>query len=192
MSRCVKCWAGLTQMQNHRYPKQRYTMLSNLDNVGRVTGASHIRQLLFHTGFGYAWIVNGVGSIPVFLNSSKNRLQNQQSKINETSKSAYYKHYTSIVKVEQYLYIDLPVMYKRALSNFRCSGPCLMIEKWRNLNLDKDYCYCPVCLPNGIRTVEDEMFLLLICPRYNNLRKDSFPTQWQTTLCANGQFIKLC
>ena len=104
--------------------------------------------------------------------------------------SAYYKHYMSIVKVEQYLYIDLPVMYKRALSNFRCSDPCLMIEK--NLNIDKDYSYCPVCLHNGIRTVEDEMFLLLICPRYNNLRKDSFPTQWQTTLCANGQFIKLC
>ena len=33
MSRCVKYWSILTQMQNHRYPKQRYNMLRNLDNM---------------------------------------------------------------------------------------------------------------------------------------------------------------
>ena len=36
MSGCVKHWAMLTQMQTHRYPKQCYNMLSNLDNAGRV------------------------------------------------------------------------------------------------------------------------------------------------------------
>jgi len=66
MSGCVNYWTRHTQMQYHRYPKQCYNMVRNLDNVGRVTGASHIRQLLFHTRFGYAWIANGVGSIPVF------------------------------------------------------------------------------------------------------------------------------
>ena len=55
-----------------------------------------------------------------------------------------------------------------------------MIEKGRHLNLDKDYRYCHVCLHIGIRTVEDDMHFLLVCPLYNNLRKDLFPTQWQT------------
>ena len=36
MSGCVKYWAMLTQMQTHRYPKQCYNVLRNLDNVGRV------------------------------------------------------------------------------------------------------------------------------------------------------------
>jgi len=62
-----------------------------------------------------------------------------------------------------------------------------MIEKGRYLNLNKDYRYCPVCLHNGMRTVQDEMHFLLVCPLYNNLQKELFPT-----LCLNGQFIILC
>jgi len=114
-------------------------------------------------------------------------IQNLQSKINESSKFAYYKHCKSILQVEQYLSIDLPVMNKRDLFNFRCSGHCLMIEKGRHLNLDKDSRYCPVCLHNVIRIVEDEMHFLLVCPLYNTIRKELFPTQWQT-----GHFIILC
>ena len=33
MFRCVKYWTRLTQMQNHRYPKQCYNMLRHLDNM---------------------------------------------------------------------------------------------------------------------------------------------------------------
>ena len=196
MSGCVNYWTRHTQMQYHRYPKQCYTMVRNLDNVGRVTGASHIRQLLFHTRFGYAWIANGVGSIPVFLKQFKNQhrdcsIQNLQSKINESSKSAYYKHYKSILQVEQYLSTDLPVMYKRAMSDLRCSGHCLMIENGRHFNLDKEYRYCPVCLHNVIRIIEDEMHFLLVCPLYNTLRTELFPAQWQTNCVCQRSFYNI-
>ena len=82
-------------------------------------------------------------------------------------------------------------MYKRALSNFRCSGHCLMIEKGRHLNLDEDYRYCPVCLHNGIRIVEDEIHFLLVCPLYSNLRKELFATQWQTNFVCQRSFYNI-
>lgn len=47
MTNCVKYWSKLTCMPNHRYPKQTYNMLRDLDQTGRVTWATHIRGLLF-------------------------------------------------------------------------------------------------------------------------------------------------
>jgi len=66
-----------------------------------------------------------------------------------------------------------------------------MIEKGRHLNLDKEYRYCHVCLHNVIRIVEDEMHFLLVCPLYNTLRKELFPTQWQTNFVCQRSFYNI-
>ena len=57
---CKHIWARLTQMSNQKYPKQSYNMLRHIVNVGRLQ-VPHVRQLLFDTGFVYAWIAKGVG-----------------------------------------------------------------------------------------------------------------------------------
>ena len=124
MSRCLNCWARLTQKPTQRYPKKCNIRLRNLDNVGIVTWASHIRHFLFHTRFGYSvsytfwlwldWLCS--------LYSSK-----------DVCTSGDNKHYAPNVQVEQYL------------SDFRCSHNCL-IEKERRLNLDKNNRICPICL----------------------------------------------
>lgn len=49
-------------MQDFRYPKQSYFMLKRLDEVGRKTWASFIRELLYMYGFGYVWIAHDVGN----------------------------------------------------------------------------------------------------------------------------------
>ena len=37
MSRCLKYWIRLLQMEEYRYPKQRYIMLKKLDENGKIT-----------------------------------------------------------------------------------------------------------------------------------------------------------
>ena len=48
-------------MENYTYPKQFSKMLKKLDDVGRRTWASYIRELLFSYEFGFVWFAQGVG-----------------------------------------------------------------------------------------------------------------------------------
>lgn len=50
MSRCLNYWIKILQMENHRYPKQCYFMLKRLDETGKITWASHIKEMLFSLG----------------------------------------------------------------------------------------------------------------------------------------------
>ena len=49
---CIKYWCKLIHMGGHRYPKQCYEMLKSLDNVGRLTWETKVRNLFFRYGFG--------------------------------------------------------------------------------------------------------------------------------------------
>ena len=57
-------------MDTYRYPYQCYRMLRNLDEVGRLTWATHVRNLLYMYGFGYVWFYENVGDEIYFLNNS--------------------------------------------------------------------------------------------------------------------------
>ncbi len=54
-------------MPSHRYPRKAYEMLFTVDNVGRHTWASSVKQVLFSYRFGYVCVFQGVGSVEVFL-----------------------------------------------------------------------------------------------------------------------------
>ena len=75
MTQTVKYWIKLTQMTNHRYPRQCYLMLRSLTDAGKTTWASHIKKLLFEHGFWYAWIADSVGNTNVFLNTFTQRIK---------------------------------------------------------------------------------------------------------------------
>ena len=44
---CIKYWIRLTRMSSVRYPNKCYRMLRNLDESGRITWASKVKNLLF-------------------------------------------------------------------------------------------------------------------------------------------------
>ena len=69
-------------------------------------------------------------------------------------------------------------MYKRALSNFRCSGHSLNIETGRHQNIDRELRYYNYCLKSNICSIEDELHMLLLCPLYSNLRTEFFQQRW--------------
>ena len=185
MTRCVKYWVKLTRLPEERYPRQCYTMLRQLDEAGRNTWATKVKRLLFQHGFGYAWIANNVGDMNGFISVFKNRLkdcslQNLKSRIDESSKAAHYRHYKTLLDPERYLSLDMSYRVKRALSNFRCSGHRLMIERGRHQNIDRDYRFCPFCLKRNVQTVEDEFHFLLVCPQFDIYREDNFLQSWKT------------
>jgi hypothetical protein len=85
-------------MENHRYPNQCYKMLKDLDDAGRRTWASHIRELLFSYGFGYVWFAQGVGHEDNFIHLFKTRLQDcylqvWKSKIDNSPKALHYRFF---------------------------------------------------------------------------------------------------
>ena len=66
-------------------------MLRSLDEPGRITWATHIKQLLFKFGFRYAWLANEVGDNNAFTYLFKTRVadcahQNPNEKVNTSRK----------------------------------------------------------------------------------------------------------
>ena len=144
---CIKFWLRILRMENHRYPKQCYLMLKNLDDVGRRTWATYIRELLFSYGFGYAWISQGVGNESNFISLFKTRIKDSylqlwKSKLDNSPKALHYKFFKTDLYSEPYLDINLSFILRKSLTNFRCSTHDLMVEKGRHLSIDRQLRFC--------------------------------------------------
>jgi hypothetical protein len=196
MSKCIKYWCKLTHMSETRYPKRCYNMLRRLDELGRITWATHVKQLLFQYGFGYVWIYGDVGDINMFMQQFTSRLkdcckQNLHENINTSPKALSYKLFKTNLTPETYLSISLSYIYKKILSNFRCSGHRLMIERGRHLNIDREFRFCEFCLERNVYSVEDEFHYLLVCPKLNALRHKCFLQQWLDCVPSERLFIRI-
>lgn len=88
------------------------------------------------------------------------------SKCVESPKLNYYVLYKGNYNVEKYIMaIDIG-KFRTCMANFRSSVHCLMIERGRHFNIERDYRHCPYCET----VIEDEYHLFLICPLYSDLR----------------------
>ena len=95
--KCIKYWSKLTRMDTYRYPYQCYRMLRNLDEVGRLTWAIHVRKLLYMYGFGYVWFYEKVGDENLFFKQFRQRLidcsvQEWSSKLHDSGKARHYRY----------------------------------------------------------------------------------------------------
>ena len=126
MLRCLKYWVKLLRVEASRYPKQSYIMLKRLDEIGKSTWATNIKNLLFSLGFGYALVSQDVGNIEYFsfLISETLKdccLQNWFANANELSMAHHYKQFKTLLDVERYLSLGLSFKYRKALAKFRRS-----------------------------------------------------------------------
>ena len=171
-------------MDTNRYPKQCYEMLRRLDTTGRHTWATNIKDLLFRYGFGYAWVAQEVGNENIFLSLFCQRVkdiftQKCFSDIDSTPKAHHYKYFKSNLAPEYYLSLDISYVYKKMLSNFRCSNHDLMIEKGRHLGIDRQLRICPLCKQKkNLNIIEDEFHFFFECMEYENLRLLYFNKNW--------------
>ena len=173
--RCIKFWVKLLHMPEHRYQKQVYSMLINLDNSGKSNWVSHVRTLLFESGFGYVWMAQGVGDVNNFLKEFEVRvkdmaIQNWHSDIELCNKLYYYGAFKSMLTLERYVYCIPNKKHRTALAKLRCSNHELAIEIGRHIDISREERICKYCLHHGYNIVEDETHFMQECILYNDLR----------------------
>ena len=175
MSNCVKYWLHVVRMNNNRYPKQCYYMLFRMDETGKTTWATYVKNLLFSYGFGHVLIVHDVGNIDEFLKAFSQRIKDCYTQkwfadLNESPKALHYRYFKSMLTPELYLNTDLSYIQKKTLSNFRCSSHDLMVEKGRYLKIEREQRFCQLCKQLNFNIIEDE---------YRFFRMQKLPTAAQ-------------
>ena len=162
-------------MPNSRYVKNCYLMLKSLDNQGKKTWASSVKELLFKYGFGDVWLEQGVGDKIAILRAFTTRLrdchfQDWHRETHDSSKLSVYCTFKSCLELEKYLECVNIWKYRQALSRFRVSCHNLAIEKGRHEGVLLENRLCKYCENLGSIVIEDEFHFLLCCPLYSSLR----------------------
>ncbi|MEW8545659.1 MAG: reverse transcriptase family protein [Candidatus Thiodiazotropha sp.] len=170
--KCIKYWIRLMRMDTYRYPYQCYKMLRNLDEVGRITWATKVKELLYLHGFGYVWFYENVGDEKIFIKTFRQRLidssiQDWSSKLNESGKARHYRYIMPNFGLATYLKYNLPLKFRIPLSKLRCSVHNLLVETGRHKNIDYENRICVLC---NSANIEDEFHFVMICPFYEDLR----------------------
>ena len=176
--KCIKYWLRLTRMNRDRIPYKCYKMLRRLDEVGRNTWATNVKNLLFSYGYGYVWMNEEVGDINMFIRAFKQRIvdcskQDWHAKLLESDKARHYRFIMPTLQTANYLKFNLPIKYQIALSKLRCSVHKLKVETGRHDDIAYENRLCTLCDYNQ---VEDEFHFVMICPVYENLRITYIPS----------------
>ena len=101
-------------------------MLRCLDETGRNTWATKVKQLLFTYGFGYVWLNEEVGDIDMFIRTFKQRIvdcakQKWHARLSDLGKARHYRFIMPLLETANYLKLNVPIKYQIALSKLRCS-----------------------------------------------------------------------
>ena len=118
-------------------------MLRMLDEAGRVTWATRMKQLLYKLGFGFVWISQDIGNVQLFMSEIDQRLkdialQNWQSDLNENSKLTNYVQFKTLLNTERYVTGLKEFKLRKALAKLRTSCHMLNIELGRHYYKDKE------------------------------------------------------
>ena len=170
--KCIRYWIRLIRMDDTRYPYHCYRMLRRLDDAGRITWASKVKEILFKYGFGYVWVNENVGDEVMFLKAFKQRLtdcakQEWRESVSESSKAYYYRNYMTDLTVAKYIFYNIPFKFRIALSKLRCSVHTLHIEVGRQNDVSAENRLCYVC---NSHVIEDEFHFIMNCSAFDHLR----------------------
>ena len=182
---CIKYWCKLLVMENHRYPKRCYFMLKSFDNCGRITWATHIKNLLFLYGFGYVWITHEICDVNAFIHIFRQRLidcftQDWHGSIIDSSRCYHYQHFKSLLNTERYLSIELPINLRIALARFRASSHHFHIETGRYNHTPLQERICQHCFENfNTSVIECEFHIFFHCDKFTNIR-NQYLYNWYT------------
>ena len=118
-----------------------------------------------------------IGNVNLFIYLFKQRLvdcytQKWRNDINASNRCLHYKNFKSLLNVEKYLLLDIPFVYKRSFSKFRCSNHKLTIETGRHINIPREQRICNYCLNNrNVSVIDCEFHAFFHCHKYNEVRE---------------------
>ena len=96
--------------------------------------------------------------------------------INNSSKLEYYCQFKTEFKMEKYVESISNDKLRSELAAFRLSAHNLDIERGRHINVPREN---RICRLYSMSMVESELYFLLVCPRYSDIRRDLLPnTAW--------------
>ena len=173
--KCVKYWFRLLSQPDNSLLKSCYDMLLTQCSVGRKNWASRMKDMLYEYGYGYVWEAQGVPDTSIFLHDFKARLQDCErqewrASLMSMSKMNLYCMVKSELVVEQYLLLDIPRHYKRALAKLRVGNNDLEVEKGRYENTRREERLCKFCKAENVNAVEDAYHVTFECALYNDIR----------------------
>lgn len=150
-------------MSSKCYPYHCYKMLRRFDVAGHITWASKVKEILFTYGFGYAREYENIGDINIFMKLFKQRLidcsnQDWHRQINNSTKAHYYRYFMTELTVANYIFYNIPMKFRIALSRLRCSAHDLNIEIGRHDNTPQENRICYLC---NSQAIEDEFHFII-------------------------------
>ena len=172
---CIKYWLKILKMPESRYTKCCYAMVKRMDERGKKTWATCVKEMLYKYGFGIVWIEQGVGDESLFISQFVQRLkdchnQDWYREIHNSSKLSVYCTFKSCLEAEKYLECINVWKLRKALAKLRCSAHSLEIERGRHSGVLLEDRLCKYCEAQERVVIEDEYHFLLCCPRYKYLR----------------------
>ena len=149
-------------------------MINDIDRLQRkLNWATLLRNLLYHLGFNYVWLAQGVGNVPHFLHVVKQRLndnfvQEWNNRITLSPRARFYTLFNSFGD-SKYLETIKIRKFRVALTRLRVSSHRLKIEsgRWHKPNsIPLNERKCATC-----NTLEDEYHFIIECPNYLEYRR---------------------
>ena len=93
--------------------------------------------------------------------------QTWSNEISTSSKLSTYEEFKTLLNPEKYLQVINNYFIRKQLTRFGISNHQLLIEEGRHRGIDLIDRRCKLC---DMNCVENEIYFLLVCPLYNNLR----------------------
>ena len=148
--------------------------INNGNNYDNLNWAGHVKRILDEIGMTNIWLSQNAEHIS--LKTLKQRItdiykQSWTSEIRNSNRLLSYSWYKNELTLERYIDTIQNNKFKIALTRFRLSSHDLMIEKGRHLNIPRNERLCTNC---NMNVIENEYHFLLVCPKYNDLRKTYF------------------
>ena len=190
----IKYWLKLNCTDNIILKTIYHRMLCELEN-GANNWAGNVKYILSKYGFLYVWEnPTNIGNINCFINSFKNRVQDEFlqewfASVGNSSKLLLYKEIKSHFGYESYLDNIVTKKYRSILTKIRLTAHNLKIETGRYARnpIERRERLCVFCDEN---LVEDEYHFVIECNAYAAIRA-KYIKKYYTAKKSMFKFIEL-
>ena len=178
--RIIKYWLNLYQTKNENCILRTVNAELRHETEGNPTSsnwASKVKELLERSGFYDIWLFPESVNMNLFLNILQCRLRDiyiteWKQGLNLSQSLAICREVKQSFEMSSYLVKMQNRKFRNALAKLRLSLHQLSIETGRHRNIDRPNRKCTVC---NLNDIEDEFHFTLICPAYEDLRKQYIP-----------------
>ena len=155
-------------------------MMKNLDERGKVCWVTHVKNILFNMGFGYAWIQQGVGCPKTFVTLFRQRMKDvfiQEWYGAVASRDIYqnYRLFKSNFECEEYFGYMETKCFRDCFVKLRLGILPIGASHFRRTYGKDNNTMCNFC-----NILEDEDHFIFVCPLYVHLRNKYIQEKYNT------------